>query len=389
MKAIQVTEFGGPEVLTLADVEEPQPFEGGMVVDVSAAGINYADTHQIENSYLSAAELPLIPGGEVVGVGPDGKRVVALIAGGGYAEKAVVASQAMWEVPEGVEDGEALSMVLQGVTAWHILRTSARMGEGDSVVVHAAAGGVGTIAVQLAKRWGAGRVIATASSDEKRELALSLGANVAIDSNVDNLKEALEQANEGSKVDVVLEMTGGPVFDASLAALAPFGRLVTYGAASREAATPIEPASLISTSRGVIGFWLVNCIRVPGMLGEPIEQLLKMVADGDLKPIVGGSYPLAEARQAHEDLRARRTTGKLVLIRPRSRSACRRGRSRRWDRRRAASPARRCPTRRRGSDFLAPNWRAHVGRDEARAGRVDQDAAICQLGREDAGHRVQ
>ena len=285
-----------------------------MVVDVSAAGINYADTHQIENSYLSAAELPLIPGGEVVGVGPDGKRVVALIAGGGYAEKAVIAPQAMWEVPEGVEDGEALSMVLQGVTAWHILRTSARMDEGDSVVVHAAAGGVGTIAVQLAKRWGAGRVIATASSDEKRELALSLGADVAIDSNVDNLKEALEQANEGRKVDVVLEMTGGPVFDASLAALAPFGRLVTYGAASREAATPIEPASLISTSRGVIGFWLVNCIRVPGMLGDPIEQLLKMVADANLKPIVGGSYPLAEARQAHEDLRARKTTGKLVLI---------------------------------------------------------------------------
>jgi NADPH2:quinone reductase len=314
MKAIQVTEFGGPEVLKLADVDEPQPFEGGALVDVSAAGINYADTHQIENSYLSAAELPLIPGGEVVGIGPDGKRIVALIAGGGYAEKAVVATQAMWEVPDGVNDGEALSIVLQGVTAWHILRTSAKMAEGESVVVHAAAGGVGTIAVQLAKRWGAGRVIATASSDEKRELALSLGADVAIDSNIDNLKEALETANEGRKVDVVLEMTGGPVFDASLAALAPFGRLVTYGAASRQAAKPIEPGSLISTSRGVIGFWLVNCIRVPGMLGDPIERLLRMVAAGDLKPIVGGSYPLADARQAHEDLRGRRTTGKLVLV---------------------------------------------------------------------------
>ena len=313
MRAIQVNEFGGPEVLVARDVDDPQAPEGGVLLDVSAAGINYADTHQAENSYLAPAELPMIPGGEVVGTTPDGRRVVALLPGGGYAEKAVAYPGAMWDVPDGVEDGQALAIVLQGATAWHILRTSARMQEGDSVVVHAAAGGVGTLAVQLAKQWGAGRVIATASSEEKRQLALDLGADVAVDSQTESMKDALEEANGGKKVDVVLEMTGGPVFDASLAAVAPFGRLVTYGGASREDAKPIAPASLMHKSRAVIGFWLVHAFRVPGMLDDAIPPMLSMVATGELRAIVGGTYPLEDARRAHEDLRARRTTGKLVL----------------------------------------------------------------------------
>jgi NADPH:quinone reductase len=313
MRAIQVTEFGGPEVLVPRDVEEPAVPEGGVLLDVGAAGINYADTHQAENSYLAPAELPLVPGGEVVGTTPEGRRVVALLPGGGYAEKAVAFGPAMWDVPDEVEDGEALAIVLQGATAWHILRTCARMREGETVVVHAAAGGVGTLAVQLAKAWGAGRVIATASSEEKRQLALDLGADVAVDSQAENMKDALEEANGGRKVDVVLEMTGGPVFDASLAAVAPFGRLVTYGGASREEATPIPPAALMHKGRVVIGFWLVHAFRVPGMLDEAILPMLDMVAAKELRAIVGGTYPLEEARRAREDIRARRTKGKLVL----------------------------------------------------------------------------
>jgi NADPH:quinone reductase len=313
MRAIQVTEFGGPEVLVPRDVEEPAVPEGGVLLDVGAAGINYADTHQAENSYLAPAELPLVPGGEVVGTTPEGRRVVALLPGGGYAEKAVAFGPAMWDVPDEVEDGEALAIVLQGATAWHILRTCARMREGETVVVHAAAGGVGTLAVQLAKAWGAGRVIATASSEEKRQLALDLGADVAVDSQAENMKDALEEANGGRKVDVVLEMTGGPVFDASLAAVAPFGRLVTYGGASREEATPIPPAALMHKGRAVIGFWLVHAFRVPGMLDEAILPMLDMVAAKELRAIVGGTYPLEEARRAREDIRARRTKGKLVL----------------------------------------------------------------------------
>ena len=313
MRAIQVREFGGPEVLVPRDVDEPAVPDGGVLLEVRAAGINYADTHQAENSYLAAAELPMIPGGEVVGTTPDGRRVVALLPGGGYAERAVAYEPAMWAVPDGVEDGQALAIVLQGATAWHILRTSARMAEGESVVVHAGAGGVGTLAIQLARKWGAGRVIATASSDEKRQLARDLGADVAIDSQAEDMKAALEEANDGRKVDVVLEMTGGPVFDASLAAVAPFGRLVTYGGASRQDPKPIVPGALMNRSRAVIGFWLVHAFRVPGMLDEAILPMLDMVAAGELRAIVGGTYPLEEARRAHEDLRARRTTGKLVL----------------------------------------------------------------------------
>src|SRR5437764_2775147 len=169
MRAIQVKEFGGPEVLELNEVPDPEPADGLVPVEVSAAGVNYADTHQAENSYLQPATLPLIPGGEVVGTSAGGERLVGLLpAGGGYAERALLAPAASVRVPDGVDDGEALAIILQGTTAWHILRTSANLQEGETVVVHAAAGGVGSLAVQLAKRWGAGRVIAAASSPDKR-----------------------------------------------------------------------------------------------------------------------------------------------------------------------------------------------------------------------------
>lgn len=315
MRAIQIDEFGGPEVLQLRDVAEPDVPEGCTAIDVAAAGINYADTHQAENSYLASYTLPLIPGTEVVGTTGDGRRVVALLAGsGGYAERAVAADDLTFDVPAGISDAEALSAVLQGATAWHLLRTSAHLAKGESVVVHAAAGGVGSIAVQLAKRWGAGRVIASASSEDKRRLASELGADVTIDSSASDLKAAIEQANDGRKVDVVLDMAGGATFDAGLAAIAPFGRMVTYGGASREPATPVAPGKLMQRSRAVIGFWLVHCLTVPGMLRGAVEELLQLTAAGELRAIDGGSYPLAEARQAHEDLRARRTVGKLTLI---------------------------------------------------------------------------
>ncbi len=217
------------------------------------------------------------------------------------------------DVPEDVTDGQALALVVQGLTAWHLLRTSARIAPGESVVVHAAAGGTGSLAVQLARQFGAGRVIATASSKEKRDLAVELGADVAVEADADGLKERLIEANGGKKVDIVLEMTGGPVFDASLAALAPFGRLVTYGMASREAPTPVTAAALMGRSRAVVGFWLMHCVGRPGMYRESLAELFAMTADGRLKPQVGGVYPLTEAARAHTDLRARRTFGKLLL----------------------------------------------------------------------------
>ena len=317
MRAIKVTEFGGPEVLQVAEVDEPTPVPGLEVLSVTGAGVNYADTHAVENSYLAAQELPFIPGAEVVGTLPDGRRVCGFTAsgGGGYAERALVAPAMCFEVPEAVSDAAALSLLVQGLTAWHLLSTSARMQEGESVVVHAAAGGVGNLAVQLARRWGAGRIIAAASTEEKRAQALAAGADVAIDSGAPDLATAIREANNGKRVDIVLEMVGGTTTDASLAVLAPFGRLVVYGMASRTPATPIPPASLMVGSHSVIGFWLIDCLRTDPdrLIAEPLRELVGLVVSGDLVPIEGPAYPLADAAQAHRDLRERRTSGKVIL----------------------------------------------------------------------------
>ena len=314
MRAIRITQFGGPEVLQWVDDEpDPTPPPGMELLEIAAAGINYADTHQAENTYLAPATLPMIPGAEAVGHLPDGRRVVALLAGGGYAERAAVAAAVAFDVPDGVTDGAALALVLQGTTAWHLLRTSARIAPGESVVVLAAAGGVGTLAIQLARRMGAGRIIAAASTEEKRQLATQLGADVAVDSRSEDLKGALEEAN-GGKVDVVLEMAGGRTTDQCIAALAPFGRCVVYGMASREAPSPIDPGQLLVRSRGVIGFWLAHAMRDPARyLAGPMSELMDLTVTGELTPVVGGTYPLSQAATAHRDLRERRTVGKLVL----------------------------------------------------------------------------
>ncbi len=236
--------------------------------------------------------------------------------GGAYAEKAVVSEAATFVVPDGVTDTAAVSLLVQGLTAWHLVHTSTRVQPGESVVVHAAAGGVGSLAVQVARQAGAGRVIAVASTPEKRDLALGLGADVAVDAGAPDLVAALREANGGAKVDVVLEMVGGSTFDASLAALARFGRVVTFGMASREAPTPVAPSALMHGSRSVIGFWLVDAMapeRMRAMVVEPLGRLVGLVASGDLVTLPGQTYPLEDARTAHEDMLARRTAGKVVL----------------------------------------------------------------------------
>lgn len=313
MRAVQISKFGGPEVLEVVDIDEPVPGEGQVLITVDRAGVNYADTHQVENSYLSKAKLPLIPGGEVVGHTADGRRVVALVGTGGYAEKAVGYAQAAFDVPEGVSDADALALIVQGTSAWHLLKTSTRMQPGESVLIHAGAGGVGSLAIQLAKLWGAGRIIATASTDEKRKQILELGADAAIDGDPEGLKDRIIEANDGKPVDIVLEMVGGKTFDESFDALATFGRLATFGAASRQQAEAIPPGRLMKGSKTIAGFWLADCFKTPALLSEPLAELFGLVQAGKLRSILGGDYALSEIITAHEDMRARRTVGKLVL----------------------------------------------------------------------------
>jgi NADPH:quinone reductase len=311
MQAIQIDEFGGPDVLRRVELPDPEPSDGETLVEVARSGINFADTHATRNDYLAEQALPLVPGAEVSGRTPDGRRVAAILASGGYAEKVVVPESFLAPVPDEVDDDQAAALLLQGLTAMALVRRCARLEPGETVVVEAAAGGTGSLSVQIAKRAGA-RVIGLASSEEKRQLVERLGADATVDSRSADLKEAILAANGGERVDAVLHMSGGDAFDAELSALAPLGRMVVFGIASREQ-REVSTAALLRGSKSVVGFWLVHLLMRREIVAPMIGELFAMVGRGELEVTVGEVYPMSEAARAHEDLIARRTTGKLLL----------------------------------------------------------------------------
>jgi NADPH2:quinone reductase len=311
MKAVQIEEFGGPEVMKHVELPDPQPAEGEVVVDVARSGVNFADTHATRNDYLAEQALPLIPGAEVSGRTPDGRRVAALIPSGGYAEKVAVHEALLVPVPDQVDDERAAALLLQGLTAMALVRRCARVEPGETIVVEAAAGGTGSLSVQLAKRAGA-KVIGLASSEEKRARVEQLGADVTVDSRSEDLKDAIRAANGGKRVDAVLHMSGGEAFDAELAALAPLGRMVVFGIASRQQ-RDVSTAALLRGSKAVIGFWLAHLLMRPELVAPMVGELFEAVAAGELEISVGEVYPLSQAARAHADLVGRRTSGKLLL----------------------------------------------------------------------------
>ncbi|HEV7771406.1 MAG TPA: zinc-binding dehydrogenase [Solirubrobacterales bacterium] len=311
MKAIQIEEFGGPEVLRHVDLPDPEPGEGEVLVEVARSGVNFADTHATRNDYLAEQSLPLTPGGEISGRTSDGRRVAALFGGGGYAEKVVVPEAHLIPLPDQVDDDQAAALLLQGLTAMALVKRCARIEPGETIVVEAAAGGTGTLAVQIAKAAGA-KVIGLASSAEKRALVERLGADATVDSRAEDLGTAIREANDGERVDAVLHMSGGDAFDAEMGVLSPLGRMVVFGIASREQ-RDVSTAALLRGSKSVIGFWLVHLMARPDLAVPMIGELLGAVAAGELEVTVGGVYPLSEVARAHEDLIARRSTGKLLL----------------------------------------------------------------------------
>jgi NADPH2:quinone reductase len=311
VKAIQIEEFGGPEQLKLVDVPDPEAGDGIVVLDVARSGMNFADTHAIRNDYLAEQTLPLIPGAEVSGTTPDGRRVAALISNGGYAQKVAVPEAWLVPLPDEVSDDQAAGLLLQGLTAHALLHYCAHVREGEAVVVEAAGGGTGSLAVQLAKRAGA-KVIALASSEEKRELATRLGADATADSRAEDLKEAIIEANGGEKVDVVLHMSGTG-FEAELHSLGMLGRIVCFGNAARHP-NKLATNYLLQTSTSVLGFWLIALIaQRRDLIQSMTTDLLGAVASGDLEVVIGNTYPLSDAAQAHTDMQERRTSGKLLL----------------------------------------------------------------------------
>ena len=323
MKAIQFTEYGGPEVLKTIEIDKPKPGPTEVLIEIHAIGVNYADTARREGQYVVPTKLPFIPGAEIAGViveaGEEvtnvniGSRVVTLIESGGYAEYAVVDSRNVTVMlKEDIDFKQAVSLPLQGLSAYHILKTMGCITNDDTVLIHAAAGGVGTLAVQLAKLFGARKVIATASTDEKLDLAKSLGADVCINYTNEGWHKEVLEATEGRGVNLALEMVGGDVFKDTLKCLAPFGKVVIYGVASGEQAV-MHPSSLMAKNQSVIGFFLPQIMRKRELFMRSIRELFNYLEEGKLQLIIGETYPLEEAAKVHELMQSRKTTGKIIL----------------------------------------------------------------------------
>ncbi|WP_219414475.1 quinone oxidoreductase family protein [Pseudonocardia nigra] len=322
MRAIQISTAGGPDVLTPAEVPDPEPGPGELLVEVAAAGVNYIDTYQREGIY--PMPLPYVPGMEGVGrVRAVGDRVDGFAVGdrvgwaevlGSYAELVAVPAAKAVAVPDGVSDEVAVGALLQGMTAHFLVHDAYRVQPGEHVLVHAAAGGVGLLLTQLATACG-GRVVATVSTAEKEELARAAGAaDVIRYTEVDDLAAEVRARTGGAGVAVAYDSVGRTTFDASLASLRPRGMLVLFGAASGPV-PPVDPQRL--NAAGSVYLTrpkLFDYIATREELTATAAAVLGAVAGGTLDVRIGHRYPLADARAAHEDLQARRTTGKLVLL---------------------------------------------------------------------------
>ncbi len=319
MRAIQITETGGPRVLTPVELPDPAPGPGEVLVEVAAAGVNYIDTYQREGVY--PVPLPCVPGlegaGRVVALGPGvdrfapGDRIAWCEVLGSYAERIAVPADKAVPVPDGVPDELAVGALLQGMTAHFLVTDCVALAPGDDVLVHAAAGGVGLLLVQLAAARGA-RVLATTSTDDKAELARAAGAAEVL--RYADVPDAVRELTGGAGVAVAYDSVGATTFDASLAALRRRGTLVLFGAASG-AVAPVDPQRL--NQAGSVYLTrpkLYDYVATPDELTDRAAAVYAAVVDGALDVRIGHRYPLAEARAAHEDLQARRTTGKVLLV---------------------------------------------------------------------------
>jgi NADPH2:quinone reductase len=306
VKAVWFERKGGADVLELRDVPEPAPGEGEVLVDVEAVGVNYRDVYERERPGYGT-DAPGILGAEAGGTSTDGERLVWSRVPRSYAERVAVPRDQAVAVPEGVSLELAVAALLQGMTAHYLAHDSYPIRPGDRVLVHAAAGGVGNLLVQIAKLRGA-HVIATASSDEKRELARAAGADEVM---------SYEQAADHARrldVDAVYDGVGRTTFAAGLEALRPTGRMIVYGASSGEP-DPVDVRVLMAHGSLYLQRpTLATYTRTSELHRGRAAALFELIARGDLHVRIGGRYPLAEARRAHEDLEARRTVGKLLLV---------------------------------------------------------------------------
>lgn len=321
MQAIQITQTGGPEVMLLQDVPTPEPGDGQALIKIEASGVNFIDVYQREGRY--AVKLPFIPGqeaaGTVVALGPGvtgvavGDRVVWCHILGTYAQLAVAPAQRLVRIPDGITFQQAAAAMLQGMTAHYLAHSSYAIQPGDDVLIHAGAGGVGLLLIQMAKHLGA-RVFTTVSTDEKAALAREAGADETILYTHEDFAAKVRELTGGKGVPVVYDSVGKTTFDASLTCLRPRGILVLFGGSSGA----VPPFDLIKLSTMGSLFItrpsLKDYIPTRDQLDLRAGDVLRWVSEGKLKLRLEHTYPLAEAAQAHRDLEARRTTGKVLLL---------------------------------------------------------------------------
>jgi NADPH2:quinone reductase len=311
MRAIVFERNGGPEVLELQDRPAPTPADREVLVDVEAIGINYRDVYERRGGGYGA-EPPAIIGVEGAGkIAASGERVAWVAVPGSYAEQVAASREKLVPVPDGVSSEIAAAALLQGMTAHYLAADSYPIAEGDWVLVHAAAGGVGLLLTQMAKIRG-GRVIATTSTEQKASLAREAGADEVI--GYDGFAGRVKEITDGEGVAAVYDGIGQATFEEGLKALRPTGRMILYGAASGQPA-PLDlrvlaPAGSLYVQRPTLGTYA----RTPELLRELAGALFELIDSGRLDVRIGARYPLEQARQAHEDLEARKTTGKLLLL---------------------------------------------------------------------------
>ena len=304
MRAIVIEETGGPEQLAVRDMPEPDVSGGQSLLRVRAAGVNFLDVLVRQGNYPQAPALPTTPGVEVAGETADGRRVIALLTGGGYAEQVAVEEQRLFPLPESASFAEGASFLLTFLTAWIPVTRQVRLGPGQTVLVHAGSGGVGTAAIQVARHFGA-RVVATASTEEKRRFCVELGAEEAY---------GYDEFAEAVKPDLVLDPVGGELFATSVGILAPLGTVVGIGYAGGWW-EELNPALLVGRNVGVQGFYLGRLMaRRPDIVAAAAGELLELWSAGAIKPVVGAEYPLAEAADAHRLIEDRKHIGKVVLV---------------------------------------------------------------------------
>jgi NADPH2:quinone reductase len=312
MRAVVFERNGGPDVLQPGEVPDPQPREGEVLVRVEAAGVNYMDVYEREGKPGYGSSPPAVPGAEGAGtIVGTGERVAWMNVQGSYAELLAAPRERLVPVPDDVASDVAAATLLQGMTAHYLVNDSYPVQPGDWTIVHAGAGGVGLLLIQLVKKRG-GRVVATTSNPDKAELARAAGADEVV--GYDGFGARAREISGGDGVAVVYDGIGRTTFAEGLDALRPTGSMIVYGAASG-APEPLEVATLAAKgSLYVQRPTLKTYAGTPELLQPRARQVLDLVAHGTLDVRIGATYPLAEARQAHEDLEARRTTGKLLLL---------------------------------------------------------------------------